>query len=142
MYIRPLIVPATIRIASVAPTSTWLRSRCEVDERSGHSLLDDHEEHGADDGGDEAPERRRGRPAPVATLAEREHERNEGDRDQERAGEVDRAGPVRVARLLHLGERQRDARGGDRGVEPEQTLPAAQLDERTADERAHGRAGR
>ena len=27
MYIRPLSVPATIRIANVAPTSTWLRSR-------------------------------------------------------------------------------------------------------------------
>ena len=69
--------------------------QAEIDERGGHALLDDHEEHGADDGGDEASERRRRRPAPVAALAEREHERNEGDRDQERAGVVDRAGPRR-----------------------------------------------
>ena len=124
------------------PDEHLVAEQVEIDDRGGHALLDDHEEHGADGGGDEASECGRRRPAPVAALAEPEHERSEHDGDQDRAGVVDRARPLRVARLLHLGERQRDARGRDRSVEPEQALPAAQLDERSADERAHGRPRR
>ncbi len=120
------------------PDEHLVAEQREIDDRGGDALLDDDEEHRADDGGDEASECGRRRPAPVAALAEPEDERNESDCDQDRAGVVDRAGPLRVARLLHLGERQRDARGRDRSVEPEQALPAAQVDERSADERAHG----
>ena len=70
-------MPATIRIASVAADEHLIAEQGEIDERGGDALLDDHEEHGADRGGDEASECRRRRPAPVAALAEPEDERNE-----------------------------------------------------------------
>ena len=82
------------------PDEHLVAEQGEIDDRGGDALLDDHEEHRADSGGDEAPEGGRRRPAPVAALAEPEDERNESDCDQDRAGVVDRASPLRVARLL------------------------------------------
>ena len=107
------------------PDEHLVAQQVEIDDRGGDSLLDDHEEHGADHGADETAECRRRRPAPVGTLAEPEHERDEDGRDRDRAGEVDRTGPLRVARFLNLGDRQDDAPRSDRAVEPEQALPAA-----------------
>ena len=56
-YISALIVPATMRIASVEPTRTRLRSRARFDDRRLHAPLDHDEQPAGDDRDDEAAER-------------------------------------------------------------------------------------
>ena len=92
-YISALIVPATIRIASVEPTSTRVAQQLQVDQRRGGAPLDDDEQRRRRDPDDEAPDRLDRRPAPVVALAEPEHDRGQRERDQHRAGPVDRARP-------------------------------------------------
>jgi hypothetical protein len=69
-------------------------------------------------------------------LAQREHQGHEDDGDQDRAHKVDRFRAVRIARFRDLEQRERHACGRDRGIEPEQALPAREVDEDAPDQRA------
>ena len=136
-YMSALIVPATIRIASVAPTSTRLRRRREVDERGARPALDAQTNNtvattviakqpsvAAEAQPQSLPLLRAStsgaRTSAISTVPAKSIER----------------GAVRVARFLDGAQRQRDARGRDRRVDPEQSLPAGGVDEHTADQRA------
>ncbi len=109
--------------------------QAEVEQRRLHAPLDGDEAEAGGDREREAAERQRRAPAPVGPLREREHGRHERQGDQQRAGDVDRARPRRVARLRHGRERQRDAERGDRGVDPEQA-PASRSCRRARRRRA------
>ena len=141
-YISALIVPATIRIASVAPTSTRLRSSS----RSTSGAL---------------ARRSTTTNSTVATIPTAKQPIVATDAQPQSlpllnastsgasasaistvpAQSIERE-RVRVARLLDRGQRQRDARGGDRGVDPEQPLPAGRVDQHAADQRAQRAARR
>ena len=134
-YMSALIVPATIRIASVAPTRIWFFRSARSTSGAGTRFSTTTNSTQPTIEITRQPRNAGGEPPPGRALAECEHERNEDHREEDRAEEVDRLGTVRVARLGHLRNGQRDAAGGDRGVDPEEALPAAELDEHAADER-------
>src|SRR4051794_13349040 len=114
-YISPLIVPATMRIASVAPTSTRLRSslrstsgastRCSTRTNSSADAIETakHPSVAAD-----------AQPQSWPSLSARTTGAST-ERDEDRPHEVDRARAAGVARLGHRGEREGDARRGDAG---------------------------
>ena len=134
-YISALIVPAPMRIATVEPTSTRLRSRARSSRGTATRFSTMTNATAASDGHDQAADRRGGGPAPVAALAQGEDERPQGQGDEDAAGVVDRARPVRVPRLLDAPAGDDHADQPDDGVDPEQPLPAGEVDQHAADER-------
>ena len=139
-YISPLRTPATMRMASVEPTSARLR-RVAGRPAGRYPPLHRAKPTAAEDGDDQTADRPPGRPTPVAAFAECQHDRHQDHRDQDRAVHVDRtwrsgsrdSSTVIMVIGMHT--------SGDRGVDPEQPLPAGESDQYPADQRAECSAG-
>ena len=126
--------PASVATITVAPRNVRFRNRrrSSIGSAARSSTRTNAASETAPDR-DQA-EHRRARPAQRVAAQHREDDQEEPERQRPDAGPVDRA-RIRVLRLAHLGQRQRDRRQPEHDAEREDRLPADRVDEHAADQR-------
>src|SRR4029450_7282491 len=129
----PLIVPAPMWMATVAPTRTRLRSRARSSNGTGTRRSTATKANPAAPNTAKQAIVATDTHPPVAALAHGQNEGRERKRHQHRACVVNRARSVRIARFSHCEKGQHHTKQSDTCVNPEQALPACELHHDTAE---------